>query len=147
MAQNNIFSPDLLQCKNKFKGKAITEKEKDIIMNVYCYFRRENPTSAKEDIIIQTSAATGISRNTIYKIKSARKCPTSSNNDDQETSNKAKVCRPNRRRYDTFVECAIRQKIHREFFFLNKPPTIRKLHAAVRDDPSLPNLSLSTIYR
>ena len=43
--------------------------------------------------------------------------------------------------------CAIRHIVRRDFFANNEPPTLKKIHAAVRADSTLPNLCLGTVHK
>ena len=71
---NSSFNivPNVLYQKH-LRPQTLSEKEKTIVINVYCFFRRENPKNAKEEIVERTAAATTISKSTVYRIKSERK--------------------------------------------------------------------------
>ena len=139
---STLFSPNVLYQKH-LRRQALSEKEKAIIINVYCFFRRENPKNAKEEIVERTAAATGISKSTVYRIKSERK------NEANQSRAQGKFHRTPRRsrkrKCDEFDECQIRQKIHREFFFKNKLPTLTTLQTSIQEDPGLPTVSRSTL--
>ena len=141
------FSPNYLG-RVRLKGSALAKREKEIVINVYCYFRRENPGCPIEDIVARTVSATGVSQRSVYRIKKEMK--TVLNNDDVQIKDGRKKTtgfQKTTKKYDEFVKCAIRNKIHRDFFHQNKQPTLRKIHAAVRSDPVLPNISISTIRK
>ena len=53
--------------------------------------------------------------------------------------------RNRKRKCDEFDECQIRQKIHRDFFFKNKLPTLTTLQTSIQKDPGLPTVSRSTL--
>ena len=111
---STLFSPNVLYQKH-LRRQALSEKEKAIIINVYCFFRRENPKNTKEEIVERTAAATAISKSTVYRIKSERKNEA---NQSRAQGNFHRTPRRSRKRKcDEFDECQIRQKIHREFFF------------------------------
>ena len=136
------FSPNILFTP-RFRGSALSEKEKLLIVNVYCYFRREIPDLCKEDIVQKTADATGVSKSTIYRIKKEKL-----RGDVQGGRRKVlEQKKPSTQHFEEWVGCLIRNKIHRDYFAENKLPTLRKLHAAIRVDPSIPNVSLSTLHR
>ena len=55
------------------KKSALSVNEKVIINNVYNYLRTENPSGSVDDIVAKTSNMTGVSKSTIYKIRSEAK--------------------------------------------------------------------------
>jgi transposase len=135
------FSPNLLFTPH-FRGSALSEKEKLVIINVYCYFRRENPKLRKEDVVQRTADATGVSQSTIYRIKKEK-----NQGKVQDGRRNVKNKKPSTQHFEEWVGSLIRNKIHRDFFSENRLPTLRKLHAAVRADPTIPTVSLSTLHR
>ena len=141
------FSPNYLAT-NRLKGSPLTRKEKDIIINVYCYFRREDPESKISDIVEEVHRATLFSIASIYRIKDEY---TKSNFHGTPIKDGRKKCKKyqkhNSRTYDNFIMSAIRNKVHRDFFQKNEPPTLKKIHAAIRQDTTLPNLCISTVNR
>ena len=103
----------------------------------------------KEDVEFRTGQATGIAASTIKRLKKDRKSMFMQDgpcNHDHTYSFGRKKRNVNRK-FDEFTHCAIRQKVHRDFFALNKPPTLRKLHSAIKEDNTIPNMSLSTLHR
>lgn len=145
--ESTHFSPNYL-AKNRLKGAALTKKEKVIIINVYCYFRNQNPSSLIDDIVKETAAATKLSVRSIYRIKDEMKNAVF---EDIKIKDGKKKCvtfkKPGSKVYDNHVMSAIRNKVHRDFFQKNQPPTLKKVHAAVRSDPDLPNLCISTVHK
>lgn len=52
------------------KGSPLTSKEKRIILNVYASLRKENPDYTREEVQKMTAEYTGVSVNSVFKIKS-----------------------------------------------------------------------------
>ncbi len=142
------FSPKYM-FKKHIRGCAFTAKEKQIILNVYSFFRKYNVKSSVEKIIECTAAACGVSKTAVYNLKKESK-DISNGQATELKDGRYQNKTPNRehlREYPEWVESAIRNKIHREFFQKNLPPTLRKLHVAVRSDPTLPNITLGALHK
>ena len=111
-------------------------------------FRREDPESKISDIVEEVHRATLFSIASIYRIKDEY---TKSNFHGTPIKDGRKKCKKyqkhNSRTYDNFIMSAIRNKVHRDFFQKNEPPTLKKIHAAIRQDTTLPNLCISTVNR
>ena len=85
----NITSP-LPGCSKRKSGKSISVEEQKIILNVAKYFQEESKSANKPQfragtLIAKTTAATGVGKNSVRKIVSARKVI------DEGKTSKAKV--------------------------------------------------------
>lgn len=60
-----------------------------------------------------------------------------------------KKCKKRQSLSDTFdddVKYFVRRKVH-SFFYKNEAPTLDKLWNEIKDDPEIPNMSRSTLYK
>lgn len=140
------FSPNYL-AKNRLRGSAISKKEKEIVMNVYCYFRTQDETKKIDDIVEDTAQATKFSKRSIYRIKKETKNAVFEEIPIKDGKKKGVHYKQKHQLYNNQVMSAIRNIIHRDFFQKNEPPTLTKIQAAVRSDRNLPNMCITTLYK
>ena len=117
----DIISP-LPGCSKRKNGKSISVKEEQIILNVAKYFQEESKSGNKPQfragaVIAKTAAATGVGKNSLRKIVSARKVI------DEEKTRKAKV---RFGKLDNFDVGVIRRIIH-NLYRENIPPSLKKI--------------------
>ena len=140
------FSPDYL-VRNRLKGAAISKKEKEIIINVYCYFRNQDNSKKIDEIVKETAAATKFSERSIYRIKTETKKAVFEECQIKDGKKKGVHYKQKYQLYNNHVMSAIRNIIHRNFFQQNEQPTLKKIHAAVRSDENLPNMCITTLHK
>ena len=142
------ISPKYLFKKHS-RGCALTAKEKQIIVNVYSYFRKSCPNETVSKIASVSAAACGVSKSAVYvskrEFKRVHVGTANSVQDGRRTGNKPD--RNHLRKYPEWAESLLRNKIHRDFFMKNIPPTLLKVHAAIKADPILPNITLTALHK
>ena len=81
----------------------------------------------------------------IYKIRcEASRGPVVTPKKKKTQGGVRKNCR--KMKYNDFIRSGIRRKVH-GFFLENLPPTLASVLSAVNNDPDLPNLKRTTLYR
>lgn len=88
------------------KRQMLKSDGKNIVLNVYNYFRKEDPRKLQKDVIGSCAAATGISRATIYRIINEKVTTNTLNNPKRKQRTKTVTD------IDNFTACAIRQMIY-----------------------------------
>lgn len=118
-------------------------------MNVYCFFRQNCKDSTVEKVVDVTAAACGVSNTIVYECKREFKNFTNGlSSAIKDGRKKTKTPdRSNCKKYPEWVESQVRNLVHRDFFMKNVPPTLKKVHDAIRNDPVLPNISLSGLHK
>ena len=117
----DIISP-LPGCSKRKSGKSISVEEQQIILNVAKYFQEESKSGNKPQfragaVIAKTAAATGVSKNSVRKIVSARKVI------DEGKTRKAKVRFGKLDNFDVGVIRKIIYNLYRE----NISPSLKKI--------------------
>ena len=141
-------SPKYLYKKHQ-RGSAFTAKEKQLILNVYSFFRQSCATETVRKVASVTAAACGISVQQVYVCKKEQKNVKDGTISGLKDGRK-KGSKPDREHlkvYPEWAEGMLRNKIHREFFMNNIPPTLRKVHEAIKNDPILPNITITGLHR
>ena len=128
----DIISP-LPGCSKRKSGKSISVEEQQIILNVAKYFQEESKSGNKpqfraEAVIAKTTAATGVSKNSVRKIVSARKVI------DEGKTRKAKV---RFGKLDNFDVGVIRRMIH-NLYRENISPTLKKVLLQLKEKMNFP---------
>lgn len=127
------------------KGKIIRSGERNIVLNVYNYFKISISEETDSEIIKKTCEATGVSRRTVYRLKKeSAKGQVITPRKNRKTGVTYKSSR--RVKYDELVRSAIRRKVHL-FFLRNIPPTIQSVLNDVNEDQTLPNFKTTTFFR
>ena len=117
----DIISP-LPGCSQRISGKSISVEEQQIILNVIKYFQEKSKSGNEPQlragaVMAKTAAATGVSKNSMRKIVSARKVI------DEGKTRKAKVqCG----KLDNFDVGVIRRIIH-NLYRENISPSLKKI--------------------
>jgi hypothetical protein len=102
------FSPDYL-ARNRLKGAALTKKEKEIIINVYCYFRKQDPEKMVKDVIKETAVCSQFSVRSVWRIKGEMKNSVFERINIKDGKKKCvKYKKPASKVYDNYVLSAIR---------------------------------------
>jgi len=70
---------------------------------------------------------------------------TSSVKDGRKSSKNTE--RKHLRKYPEWAESRLRNMIHRDFFMKNVPPTLRRIHAAIKADQILPDITLTALHK
>ena len=117
----DIISP-LPGCSKRKSGKSNSVEEQQIILNVAKYFQEESKSGNKPQfrtgaVIAKTASATGVSKNSVRKIVSARKVI------DEGKTRKAKV---RFGKLDNFDVGVIRRIIH-NLYRENISPSLKKI--------------------
>ena len=117
----DIISP-LPGCSKQKSGKSVSVEEQQIILNVAKYFQEESKSRNKPQfgagaVIAKTAAATGVSKNSVRKLVSARKVI------DEGKTRKAKV---RFGKLDNFDVGVIRRIIH-NLYRENISPSLKNL--------------------
>lgn len=125
----------------KVKVDHVSLNEKSVILNVYNYFKQQNPSTTVDSIVEISSKVMGYAKSTVYKIlkeeKSAGITPP------KPRTGRPKLSKVN---VDEFFKNAIRRMVHS--FFLNKQiPTLGKVLQAITDDPDLPTISRDKLWK
>ena len=103
----------------KYKcSKPLQSGQKKLILNLFNSRCAEFPSVPIDEIVKDVSSETGVSERSIYNIR-------------KEINESGVLTTPNKKRkrkqltekYDAYVKCAVRQKVH-SYFFENKLPTI-----------------------
>ncbi|CAF4878539.1 uncharacterized protein LOC125061772 [Pieris napi] len=117
------------------RGKPLTSQTKEVLYCLYKYFENEcnnNPSSIMTPTQL-VAKSTGISIASVRKVVSESKCRPS----DQEVTFKSPKKKPNRKPtivIDNFDQQVIRRTIH-DFHITNKEiPTLKTLHAKLKED-------------
>lgn len=126
--------------KKRQKKCPLSRAEKNMIMNVYKTELDADPSNLISDIVKKTSASTGVSTTTVYRVVAEYK------RGEFSSPKKSKKRMTILDAVDDFDQTAIRRKVH-EFFFKNEIPTIDKMLKAVNDDPDLPSFKRTTFYQ
>lgn len=93
------------------------------------------------DVVQIVSKTTGVGRNTICNTISAYK-----NEGVLKSPNKTKNRASAFEKIDDFEKNAVRRRVH-DFWYKREIPTLEKILASIHEDPDLPNLSQTTLYR
>ena len=105
--------------------------------------------STVEKVVNVTAAACGVSNTIAYEckkeMKNVKDGHVSGLKDGRKKSKTPE--RNNCKQFPEWVESQIRNLIHRDFFMKNLTPTLHKIHAAIKSDPVLPNISLSALHK
>lgn len=113
-----------------------------MIINLYNIKHNENPNRTYKELITLLSNESGIGKRTVVTTLSEYK------NKGTITSI-SKITRIKKNAFDkidNFQKSAIRCKVH-EFWFKGEVPTLKKILLSIDDDPKLPNLKRTTLYR
>ena len=115
------------------RGKPYTSREKEIISNVYSYFKANNPFENKAYLIRKTAEATKSSFSSVRRI--------SEESDDGKGHKSPSRKKPNRKdvfnKLDDFDQEAVRRAIH-WFYNRNESPTLAKLLKKLKEDFNFP---------
>lgn len=123
-------------------GKPLRSGEKMIVLNVFNKFCEKYPTLGVKEIEKLTSEFTGVSVNSVHSIR----------NEKNTTGKLATPCKKRKRnltvigKFDEFNKTAVRRKVH-DFFYKNEPPTLNKIVSAVNNDPDLPDIKRTSLYK
>ena len=139
--------------RKKFKRKNLNLGECEMIKNVYEGIREKWPNMLVEDAVEMCGFFTKVCSRTIYPVlkknrehvkenieKQDLQCNKNSHEIRNEIRGRPKVT------LDQHTKYAIRRKIH-GYFFRNEIPTIQKILQAIREDDSLPKISLRILLR
>ena len=115
------------------RGKPYTSRKKEIISNVYSYFKANNPLENKAYLIGKTAEATKSSFSSVRRI--------SEESDDGKGHKSPSRKKPNRKdafnKLDDFDQEAVRRAIH-WFYNRNESPTLAKLLKKLKEDFNFP---------
>jgi hypothetical protein len=112
---------------NEKNGQVLRSKERQIVLTVFNYVKRFNPDKSVNWIVSETTAATGISRTSVFKIRSE------SARDPLVTPNKKRQSKGIVGKHDDIIRSSMRRKVH-EFYFRNQPPTLNSILDAIYKD-------------
>ena len=126
------------------KGKALTSKEKVILLNTWEYFKGTSPKMTNEKADVEVAKATGISQRSVLRARVEQR-ETGEVTTPGKSRPKAKGKR-SAAKYDDFTLSAVRRKVH-AFFEQNEPPTLDKLKREIDLDESLPDIPRSSLFR
>ena len=120
-------------CSKRKSGKSISVEEQQIILNVAKYFQEESKSGNKPQfragaVVAKTAAATGVGKNSVRKIVSAR------NVIDEGKTRKAKV---RFGKLDNFDVGVIRRIIH-NLYRENISPSLKKILLQLKEKMNFP---------
>jgi hypothetical protein len=121
------------------RRKIIKGGDRQTVINVYNYFKKQFPDKIDYYIVNETCNATCTSRASFYRIrKEAAHAPLRTPEKHREVT-----YRTNRYVKYNDLCSAIRRKVH-SFFLQNIPPTLSAVLEKVNDDEELPNFKPTT---
>lgn len=113
-----------------------------MIINLYNIKQNENPNRTYKELIALLSHESGIGTHTVVKTLSEYKNKGTITSISKITRIKKNAID----KIDNFQKSALRCKIH-EFWFKGEVPTLKKIQLSINEDPKLPNLKRTTLYR
>ncbi|RZF32598.1 hypothetical protein LSTR_LSTR011045 [Laodelphax striatellus] len=126
------------------RGKPFNTGERDTVLKVFEYFRTSNSDKSVDFAVSRTSEATGISKRSVYRLRTEQKKGSVKTPRKTKIRNVYKNCRTVK--YDGFTISAIRKTVH-SFLKRNVPPTMKHVLVKTNEDPDLPNFKKTTLYR
>ncbi|XP_076278003.1 uncharacterized protein LOC143207946 [Lasioglossum baleicum] len=146
MPANNSHSKDesrilsRSECKRRPKKTYLSVNEKNFVLNVYNKEKEKNPDKNIDEIVDATAAITGISKRSIYRIRSEAGAGVIAS--PKKKKPRLRVTE----KIDDFDKNAIRRIVH-QFVFRGKLPTIRNVLEEVNADSTLPDFKKSSFHK
>jgi len=137
-------TPSTSKTRKHKKGKALTSKEKVILLNLWQYFKGNSPKMTNESADIEVARASGVSQRSVLRAR-VEKRETGELTTPGKSRPKGKGKRSSLK-YDDFTLSAIRRKVH-VFFERNEPPTLDKLKSEIDCDDGLPDIPRSSLFK
>lgn len=125
----------------KLKLDHLSLNEKSAVVNVYHYFKHQNPSNTIDSVVETTSKAMGYGKSTIYRVLKEEK--SGGVTSPKPKPGRQKLLKVN---VDEFFKNAIRKLVHS--FFINKQiPTLDKVLQAITNDVDLPTISRDKLWK